>query len=337
MGGGTPYPIARAIRRIATPTYCARNLLSGPNRVTGSSPLTKFITTASEFFEKIQHDPEVGEPGSDPPEHANEEADEEQTAVVLRTTSDEQSPEELHTIRTDEAQASMEATERRNEQSFQWPSSPPTAQRQLIRLTPSPDLPVAPLPTATNYDDWADQVEKASGMITSEEEDDADLYSRPKQPVFCQPPAAQSRTEDVDDAYLHSRPVRPIFCPPPTSPLSSPIRPNQRDTPEPEPVDNWFRDYGVDHDIELYDVPRAAIFRPPPMPDDNDHKMDLDSREVSLGHASSPMRGVRFGGQERGTEQASPMADVRGEHSPLLDRDVPMEDKFRDKAMALYH
>jgi hypothetical protein len=150
---------------------------------------------------------------------------------------------------------------------------------------------VAPLLTATDDDDWADQVEKASGMITSEEEDDADLYSRPRQPVFCQPPATQSRTEDVDEADLYSRPVRPIFCPPPTSPLSSPIRPYQGDTPEPEPVDNGFRDYGVDHDIELYDIPRAAIFRPPPRPDDNDHKMDLDSREVSLGHASSPMRG----------------------------------------------
>jgi hypothetical protein len=196
---------------------------------------------------------------------------------------------------------------------------------------------VAPLLTATDDDDWADQVEKASGMITSEEEDDADLYSRPKQPVFCQPPATQSRTEDVDDADLYSRPVRPIFCPPPTSPLSSPIRPYQGDTPEPEPVDNGFRDYGVDHNIELYDIPCSAIVRPPPRPDDNDHKMDLDSREVSLGHASSPMRGVRFGGQERGTEQASPMEDVRGEHSPFLDRDVPMEDEFREKAMTVYH
>jgi hypothetical protein len=39
-GGRTPYTIARAIGRIATPTYCARHLLSGPNRLTGSSPLT---------------------------------------------------------------------------------------------------------------------------------------------------------------------------------------------------------------------------------------------------------------------------------------------------------
>jgi hypothetical protein len=49
----------------------------------------------------------------------------------------------------------------------------------LIRLPSSPDLPAAqPLP-GEDYDDWAEDVKKALGMITSDhrEHDDADLYS----------------------------------------------------------------------------------------------------------------------------------------------------------------
>jgi hypothetical protein len=294
--------------------------------------LLKFMTAAAEFLASRERTPEVGQPGSDPPAQPGVEARE------------EQAPDELRMILRDEVQALMEANEHRDRRSPEWPSSPPTAQQQLVRLSSSPDLPAAPpIPSEEEeYEDWADEVQKASDMITSGyeaartrgEEDDSELYSRPVRPVFCAPPDTQTRAgppdtqtraDDVVDAERFGSPARPIFCPPPTSPVSSPLRPKYDDTPEPEPVDNGFRDYGVDHDIELYDLPRAPAFRPPPTSAGDDCRMDLDSREPSLGHASSPTRDARLVG-----ETASPM-EVCGVKSPISDLDVPMEDSFRGK------
>jgi hypothetical protein len=108
---------ARTSRRVITPY--------------DEGALMKFIATASEFLAREPHVPEVGQPGSDPPElPAGDTSDDREGAV-----------EELRMIRRDEAQALMEADEHRYDLPFQWPSSPPTAQQQLIRLPSSPDLP----------------------------------------------------------------------------------------------------------------------------------------------------------------------------------------------------
>jgi hypothetical protein len=289
--------------------------------------LVKFMTVAAKFLANHNRTPEVGQPGADPPAQPEGEARE------------EQAPDELRMILRDEVQALMEANEHRERHSPNWPSSPPTAQQQLVRFSSSPDLPAAP-PISSNeeeYEDWADEVQKASDMITSgyeaartrEEEDDSELYSRPVRPAFCAPPETQTRAEDVVDTDRYGGTARPIFCPPPTSPVSSPFRPRKDDTPEPEPVDNGFRDYGVDHDIELYDLPRAPVFRPPPPTGDN-CKMDLDPREASLGYGPSPTRDARLVGQESNAEAASPM-EVCGAKSPISDLDIPMEDSFRGK------
>jgi hypothetical protein len=244
--------------------------------------LVKFITAAAEFLANHQRTPEVGQPGSDPLD---------QPEVKAR---EEQAPDELRFILMDEVQALMGANEHRDRYSLDWPSSPPTAQQQPVRFSSSPDLPAAPTISSEEeeYEDWADEVQKASDMITSgyevarthEEEDDSELYSRPVWPVFCSPPDTQTRTADVVDIDRYGSPARPIFCPPPTSPVSSPVRQKKDDTPEPEPVGHSCRDYGVDHDIELSDLPKAPVFRRPPPPERDDCKMDLDSREASLGH-----------------------------------------------------
>jgi hypothetical protein len=262
--------------------------------------LAKFITAAAEFLANQQRTPEVGEPGSDRPDQPEVEAREElapgsdppyQPEVEAR---EKQAPDDLRIILRDEAQALLEANEQRDRHSLDWPSSPPTAQHQPVRFSSSPDLPAAPPISSEEeeYEDWADEVQKASDMITSgyeaartrEEEDDSELYSRPVRPVHCPPPDIQTRTDNIVDIYRYGSPAKPIFCPPPTSPVSSPVRPRKNDTPEPKPVDNGFRYYGVDHDIELPDLPRAPVFRLPPTPVGDDGKMDLDSREASLGH-----------------------------------------------------
>jgi hypothetical protein len=237
--------------------------------------LMKFITTASEFLAREPHVPEVGQPGSDPPEPPR----------VDNSDDREEAVGELRMILRKEAEDLMEVDEHRYDHPFQWPSSPPTVQQQLIQLPSSPDLPAAHLLPAEDYDDWADDIEKASGMITSDhkEDDDADLYSRPAEPVFCQPPATQSRV--VDEEELYSHPARPVFCPPPSSPASPPIhrqKIDRDDTPKPEPVDNGFRYQGVDHDIELYDLPREPVFQPPRYPQEmSPEAMQTESRWIS--------------------------------------------------------
>jgi hypothetical protein len=110
---------ARTSRRVITPY--------------DEGALTKFIAKASEFLAREPHVPEVGQPSSDPRELPAGDTSEDREGAV----------EELRMIRRDEVQALMEADEHRHDLPFQWPSSPPTAQQQLIRLPSSPDLPAA--------------------------------------------------------------------------------------------------------------------------------------------------------------------------------------------------
>jgi hypothetical protein len=137
-----------------------------------------------------------------------------------------------------------------------------------------------------------------------------------------------------DDEGLHSHPVRPIFCPPPTSPASSPIRrwtTDRDDTPEPEPVDNDFRHQGVDYDIELYDLAREPVFRPPPIPAENVNRsdgdrmtMDIEVRDAPIEQTFSSMRSIQFAEREQDAAPATPMEAVRGAESPLSGRDISM-------------
>jgi hypothetical protein len=63
--------------------------------------LVKFMMAAGEFLEESQNTPEVGQPGSDPPEQPRIEARE------------EEAPDEWRMILGEEAQARMEANEQR--------------------------------------------------------------------------------------------------------------------------------------------------------------------------------------------------------------------------------
>jgi hypothetical protein len=312
---------ARTSRRVITPY--------------DEGALMKFITTASEFLAREPHVPEVGQPGSDPPEPPRVDNSDDREGAVG----------ELRMILRKEAEDLMEVDEHRYDHPFQWPSSPPTVQQQLIQLPSSPDLPAAHLLPAEDYDDWADDIEKASGVITSDhkEDDDADLYSRPAEPVFCQPPATQSRVVDEEELYSHS--ARPVFCPPPSSPASPPIhrqKIDRDDTPKPEPVDNGFRYQGVDHDIELYDLPREPVFQPPPIPPGNVTRsdadrvtLDIELRDAPTEQNFSSMRSIQFAGREQDSAPATPMEDVRGADFPISGRDIPMEDGFREEKIPL--
>jgi hypothetical protein len=149
----------------------------------------------------------------------------------------------------------------------------------------------------------------------------------------------------VDNENLYSRPVRPIFCPPLTSPASSPIHRREidrDDTPEPEPVDNGFRYQGVDYDIELYDLPREPVFRPPPIPAGNVTQsdadrvtLDIELRDAPMEQIFSSMRSIKFAGREQDSAPATPMEDVCGVDSPISGRDITMEDGFREETIAL--